>query len=243
MPIPDRKTLPTGSSLYTIQITDDGSRTLIRNDSGNAFHSGCGAISETRHVYLKSSGVAARLRDGLSTTVLEIGLGTGMAMMMTVDLAARHDTSLHYVALETQWLSAGLIRMLEPESWVDDSSVVENYLLFRDSIAAPTTDKEYRWKVSDQIAVEIGLADVNEWEPESTQAFDAIYFDPFAPESAPKLWEVPCLTKMRRLLKPGGMLSTYSCSRKVRDAMEEAGFQCRRIPGPVGGKREILVAN
>ena len=69
-------------SFHVVQITDDDSRTLIDPVGEVAFHSGSGALAETRHVYLKNSGVSARLACGKNTSVLEIGLGTGLGMLL-----------------------------------------------------------------------------------------------------------------------------------------------------------------
>ena len=60
---------------WVIQITDDGSRTLLNPASGIAFHSASGALAETLHVYLENSGVGEKLRQGIEVQVIEVGLG------------------------------------------------------------------------------------------------------------------------------------------------------------------------
>ena len=244
MAIPVRETIPTYRENYSIQVTDDGSKTLLRNDTGDAFHSGCGAISETRHVYVESSGVQVRLTERMATDVLEMGLGTAMAMLMTVDCALRNAAKLHYVALELDWLSVEMFRLLEPGRWGLSRELVMDYERFRSSCHPPCSPQQarYAWTPNDQILVEVHVGDARSWSPDPEQQFDAIYFDPFAPESVPELWTAEFLSQMRRLTRVDGRLTTYSCSRRVRDAMEMAGFKCNRIPGPPGGKREILVA-
>lgn len=74
------------------------------------------------------------------------------------------------------------------------------------------------------------------------EMFDAIYFDPYSPEAAPRLWRAELFGQIRRVLAPHGQLVTYCVSRAVRDAMGEAGLAVRRVPGPPGGKREVLIA-
>ncbi len=80
--------------------TDDGSQTLIDNACGDSMHSGCGALAETQHVYLINSGVAAALEQRRSQSVLEIGLGTGLALLATAQLAERCRAPVQYVAIE-----------------------------------------------------------------------------------------------------------------------------------------------
>jgi tRNA U34 5-methylaminomethyl-2-thiouridine-forming methyltransferase MnmC len=44
------------------------------------------------------------------------------------------------------------------------------------------------------------------------------------------------------MLAPNGLLTTYCSKSNVRKAMEAAGFQVEKIPGP-WGKREMVRAN
>jgi len=47
---------------------------------------------------------------------------------------------------------------------------------------------------------------------------------------------------MRRIIAAEGSLTTYSCSRVVRDAMAMSGWHAARVAGPPGGKRDVLIA-
>ncbi len=47
---------------------------------------------------------------------------------------------------------------------------------------------------------------------------------------------------MHRALRTGGKLDSYCVNRRVRDDLALAGFEVDRVPGPPGGKREVLVA-
>ena len=241
MPVPDRTTLPTRLENLLVQITDDGSRTLLRNDTGDAYHSASGAIAETRHVYLINSGIAQRLSERRQTDLLELGLGTGMALLMSIDAAIRGDAQLHYVAVENDWLPADVLEMLEPESWVSDAQIAESFLSFRASLPECVEPGEYSWSVDAKRRATIIVGDINTQELPGNQ-FDAIYFDPFAPASQPNLWGVELLVRMADSLKPGGKLVTYCVNRSVREAVEAAGLQVQRVRGPVGGKREVLIA-
>ena len=243
MPIPIRETYPTDRDDLMVQVTDDGSRTLICSGTTDAFHSGCGAKAETLHVYLENTGLAPRLRNGHSSTVLEVGLGTSMALLMTMDLAIRYSTKLHYVALENDWISAQTLSFLSPSTWVAQTWIVESYLAFRESIPREAPPGTYTWQLDqDRIAV-IEVGDALSWSPPNQTLFDAILFDPFCPESAPAFWSAEYLSKMRSRVAKEARIATYSCSRVVRDAFEQAGWLVERVPGPPGGKREVLVGH
>ncbi|MEO1617706.1 MAG: tRNA (5-methylaminomethyl-2-thiouridine)(34)-methyltransferase MnmD [Planctomycetota bacterium] len=241
MPIPKRETIATDREGLLVQVTDDGSRTLLIAKTGDGFHSGCGAAAETRHVYLKNSGVTDRLLGGRATRVLEIGLGTGMAMLMATDLAATYRAPLHYTAIETDWIAAETLRQLRPDTWVVDSTIVDDYLEYRDSHAKELPSR-VTWRPRREITVEIHLEDFQGWQASAEAMFDAVFYDPFCPEHAPELWTTECFQKIRCVLSPDGKLTTYSCSRMVRDRLSTAGFDCERVPGPPGGKREVLIA-
>ena len=243
MPIPVRETFSTDREDLIVQVTDDGSLTLVRAGSDDAFHSGCGAASETRHVYLRNSGVSERLGGQQPTRVLEIGLGTSMAMLMTLDAAVAQDAVLDYVAIETDWIGAATLQYLKPRDWISKPGLVDAYLDFRRSLPDEVSPGTYRWRLDARRNVTIEVADVRQWRHEAEPPFDAIYYDPFCCESAPELWTSDCFRSMRRVISDTGKLTTYSCSRPVRDALEQAGWQVERVPGPVGGKREVIIAS
>ncbi|MGI9443990.1 MAG: MnmC family methyltransferase, partial [Rubripirellula sp.] len=67
-------------------------------------------------------------------------------------------------------------------------------------------------------------------------------FDPFAPAVNQELWTEEFLSRMWTLLGDGGQLVTYCVNRRVKDALTASGFEIECLPGPVGGKREVMRA-
>lgn len=241
MTIPVRQKFDSADPRLEIQLTDDGSRTLIRKKSGNAYHSGSGAAAETRHVYLQNSGVLDRLQNGQACRVLEIGLGTGLGLLMTMDVAVRCCTPLVYVAVEKDWIGGNVLRQIALDTSVSDKSLVDRFLQFRESQLEHPKGL-VTWELSSKHQVHIYCGDLLDWQSGAADEFDAVYFDPFAPESNPELWTVQVAESMHRLIKPGGRLVTYCVSRSVREMFAVAGFQVSRVKGPKDGKREVLIA-
>ena len=239
---PPRKTIPIHDHHLVVQITDDQSRTLINPSSAVAYHSASGAIEETRHVYLGNSGVADRLSLGLATSVLEIGLGTGMSMLLTLDAALAAGTPMDFTAIESQWLAADVLRKLNLGEHLDDPSIATRFLQWRESLGQQLRQGAYRWQVGPEQRVTVHHQDAIGWEVGATSLYDAIYFDPFAPDATPELWRTEFLSSMHGLLQDGGRLVTYCVNRKVRDDFASVGFNVQRVPGPTGGKREVLIA-
>ena len=73
------------------------------------------------------------------------------------------------------------------------------------------------------------------------QCFDIVYFDAFAPEDQPEMWESDRFKMLYRLLNSNGILVTYCSKGVVKQALREAGFNVKRLPGPQG-KRHIVRA-
>ena len=66
---------------------------------------------------------------------------------------------------------------------------------------------------------------------ETSETFDLIYFDAFDPNVQPELWTQRIFEKMFSILRPGGILTTYSSKGTIRRAVRAAGFVVEKIPG------------
>lgn len=267
MPIPERPRWDSCDPRFRLLRTDDGSLTLQERTSGDTFHSGCGAVAECDHVYLRNSQVATRLVAQQATRVLELGFGTGLSFVRTASLAAAHGAALDYVALESRPLGAELMRevLLGPQR-ADLSGDAERTVCERlvDWWKTQTPESgfgeepmqrhtvqnnvQYTWTMDRQKAgpevtlrLIVGRAEaiLGQWQ---LGQFDAIFFDPFSPASNPELWQPPMFVRMWNVLRPGGHLVSYCVNGVVRRGLEASGFEVDRVPGPPGGKREVLVA-
>lgn len=75
------------------------------------------------------------------------------------------------------------------------------------------------------------------------QAIDLVYFDAFSPDTQPDLWSDDVFNRLFEAMNPGAILTTYCAKGVIRRRMQTVGFTVERIPGPPGGKREILRAH
>ena len=69
-----------------------------------------------------------------------------------------------------------------------------------------------------------------------------VYFDAFAPEKQPEMWSEDLFKRIYNAMSPGGILTTYCAKGEIRRMLQHIGFTIERLPGPPGGKREILRA-
>ena len=65
---------------------------------------------------------------------------------------------------------------------------------------------------------------------------------PAEPEKQPEMWSQELFNRLYVLLNEGGILTTYCAKGVIRRMLQAAGFTVERLPGPPGGKREILRA-
>ncbi len=204
------------------EATADGSMTLYRADIDEHYGSVCGAVAESRHVYVDC---CLRHASGSRLRVLELGFGTGLNAAMSVDAVG---CPVHYIALELYPLPADVVLRLGYERYVPVWSRV---------VGAP-------WNTTVEIApgfvLEKRVADfLKEDLPDD---IDAVYYDAFAPEKQPELWTKECFQRVFDAMKPGGVLTTYCAKGAVRRLLAGVGFIVERLTGPAGGKREILRA-
>ena len=217
--------------------TSDGSSSLHSARYGEAFRSRHGAHSESWHVFVAGSGVAARLAGGQPTSVLEIGLGTARNFATSAGVALAFGTPLHYVALEREVQSA--------EAWASQ----DRDALGPPALRAALLSARARWDVGDggggdltlgpvRFEVYVGDAAALSWPT----LLDAVYLDGFSPAVNPELWSDSLLQRVAKSLRPGGTAVSYCVQGDVRRSLAAAGLRVERRAGPPGGKREVLWA-
>lgn len=222
--------------------TGDGSPTLFSDQYTESFHSTFGAETESRYVFLQSSGVTARLQAGTPTTVLEIGFGLGLNTLLTCDTAARFGTQLEYHSFENDPSIKDLMQEVDYSSLLADPELAAK-------MKTQLTDADTQGRYLEN-GLSLGLASNQKVILHWTDAvhsnlpptqFDAIYLDAFSPDNNPECWTTEFFVKLFHSLRPAGKLSTYCAKGVVRRSLEAAGFEVTKLPGPPG-KREIVVA-
>ena len=222
------------------QTTADGSQTLYSERFGQTFHSHKGALSESRHVFLKASGVEERLTAGTATRVLEVGFGTGLNFFLSADAALGAGSSLSYCALERELLPIEIVQSLTYGEHLHQPALVVKYLEFRAQLPETLAAGSYRFEHG-TVKLEILLGEATE-QTLTHGHYDAVYQDAFSPDANPELWSTEFLTNLYEALKPGGVLTTYCVKGTVRRQLQTIGFDVHKLPGPIGGKREMLRA-
>ncbi len=213
-------------------ITADGSHSIATGSDDLAYHSRHGAIQESRHVFIDAA-LHHRGASQKQLSILEIGLGTGLNALLTWLAAEQVPYSIRYTAYELFPLSVEQVVQL-------------NYptLLGQDQVSTQLAQlHDCSWEEVHQLSPQFQFCKHQQHfdQIDDVDRYDIIYFDAFAPEAQPELWETPLLAKMYRSLKDDGLLSTYCAKGVVKRRLKALGFTIEAIPGPPG-KREMTRA-
>lgn len=215
--------------------TGDGSSTIFLPDWNEHYHSKHGAVQEALHVFIKSGYqyYLSEAPEAHQLSILEIGFGTGLNALLTLLEAEKDRVKISYTGVEAYPVEAEELKIL------DYSEVVPG----ENAAGAFKKLHEAPWEKSVEISPFFRLQKQKKFfsEISEIQEFDLIYFDAFGPRVQPELWSEEVFRNMYAALNFRGVLVTYSAKGDVRRAMQAAGFEVTRLPGPPG-KREMLRA-
>ena len=213
-----------------IFVTADGSHSMFSKEHGVSYHSKHGAIQETQHVFIDAA-YHFKSSHQNQLSILEIGFGTGLNAFMTWLESEKNNHQIQYTAIEAFPISMEEATNLNyAESLQQDTS---KFLKLHQSPWGETISLNHNFSFTkNKIKFE---------ELEFRDQFDIIYFDAFAPNAQPELWEISILQKMFDALKKDGVLTTYCAKGVVKRTLKSVGFIIEAIPGPPG-KREMTRA-
>lgn len=212
----------------TIQTTADGSPTIAIPDMQVTYHSRHGAVQESKHVFIQA-GLLPLLNKYEILRVFEMGLGTGLNALLTLEQAMLQKQAIFYQAVEQYPLGG--------EEWnaLDYSSVLsKEYFtaLHQCKWNEPVIIHPFFTLYKSCIALQ---------QFKAAMPFQLIYYDAFAPAAQPELWTQQVFEQLYHMLVKGGVLVTYCSKGDVRRNMLAVHFEVEKLAGPPG-KREMLRA-
>lgn len=212
-----------------IFITGDGSHSLLNEALNETYHSRHGAVRESQHVFIEQGfNYLIDQQKSRSVSILEVGFGTGLNALLTINEAIIKNLDVAYKSLETFpippdiWLSLNypdphqLFKQLHQAEWNKWVAMNSNINLMK--LEKPLQEVDL---LSDQ--------------------FDLIYFDAFAPNKQPELWELKIIRKVTDAIKSGGVFVTYCAKGQLKRDLKSLGLIVESLPGPPG-KREMVRA-
>ncbi len=218
--------------MWIVFESRDGSTTVLSEEFGVTYHSKYGAIQESRHVFI-NEGLHVKCIGKKELSILEVGFGTGLNALLTCLEAEKLKLKINYTAFEHNPLPHEIIRQLNycEELGVENGNCVLHEL--HDANWETPADLNHRFSITKfKQAIESVTLE---------QAFDIIYYDAFAPNVQPHLWDLGLMEKMFEALLPDGVLVTYCAKGAFKRTLKSVGFEVETLKGPPG-KREMVRA-
>ena len=223
-------------SKIEVRTTADGSPTLYVPALDEHYHSTHGAQQESRHVFIEA-GLRPLLEAGNGQTtplkVLEVGLGTGLNALLTLEAAQPTGATVIYIAYETQPLPAAAVAALAPQ-WANIPTLRDAFTQLHAGPWGEPLALTAIFSLTKRLA-ELQTADL------PANYYDLIYFDAFAPEKQPELWAEDVFARLYAAAAPGAVLVSYCAQGQFRRNLRATGWLTEKLPGPPG-KREMTRA-
>lgn len=210
------------------KITNDGSSTLYASQYEQHYHSIHGAVNESMHVFIEA-GLQEIQRKKNTIHILEMGFGTGLNALLAY--VHKENSEIQYTTIEAQPVSLDTAQTLNYPTQIQHLKTKDFFIHLHET----PWNKWVQLSPSFHIYKYHGLLE----DFESSDRFDVVFFDAFAPNAQPELWTPEIFQKIFDHCNDGAILTTYSAKGDVRRALQTAGFKVTKLPGPPG-KREML---
>jgi tRNA U34 5-methylaminomethyl-2-thiouridine-forming methyltransferase MnmC len=209
--------------------TEDGSHSLFREDIQETYHSSHGARSESQYVFIKMGlEDIVSLLAPKSIKVFEVGLGTGLNVLLSAQFAEANGIAMDFHSVEPIPVPKEIYQQLNY-----GRDACENELLLK--------IHDCPWHSSQHISDSFALTKYKTTLESFNGAndFDIIFFDAFAPSKQPEVWSIENIKKCAEILKSGGILTTYCAQGQFKRNLKEAGFEIEILPGALGKKEMV----
>jgi len=214
--------------------TGDGSHTIYDTILNETYHSKHGAIQESNHVYINEGlkyWVESNRPDNVK--IFEMGFGTGLNVLLAVKFAVENKIDITYHCIEIAPLPGEIIKKLNYSSLIDISGCDEIYQSIHSS----------SWARSNTITKNFKLkkfkSDISLFKEEET--YDVVFYDAFAPSKQADVWDMKILKKVKDMMNPKSILTTYCSQGQFKRNLKLLDFRVEPLAGPPG-KSEMVRA-
>jgi tRNA U34 5-methylaminomethyl-2-thiouridine-forming methyltransferase MnmC len=209
--------------------TQDGSQSLYNEAIKESYHSLNGARGESDHVFIKN-GLDFLVTSGAeSLKLLEIGMGTGLNVYLTVLYAVKNHLNLEYTALEPYPIPQDIYAFL---NYPETEEEKELFLAIHNQ----------KWSLREELSTNVYLTKIKSKIQETdlpSGQFDLVYFDAFAPSKQPEMWDIDNLIRCYDWMSTGAVLVTYCAKGQFKRDLREVGFQVETLQGAMGKKEMV----
>lgn len=213
---------------FEIIKTKDGFDTVINKTLNATYHSTFGSVQESSHVFIEAGLKWALNKFEGDLSVLEIGFGSGLNAILTLNEAENYKRNIFYHSIE--------LFPLPKEIYLQLNLLQVNTDLF-------LRLHECSWNEEVQISSCLKLYKIlnNATTYNLFHKFHCIYLDAFDPEINPELWSEELFLKLYESMHESACLVTYCAKGKLKRLLKEIGFKVETLKGAIG-KREMIRA-
>jgi tRNA U34 5-methylaminomethyl-2-thiouridine-forming methyltransferase MnmC len=209
-------------------ITADGSHSVWNAEVGQHYHSIFGAWQESQRVFIEL-GLHVALARFDEIRLFEMGFGTGLNALLTLNEAGKAQKRIQYTAVEAFPLPLSEAEQLNFDQVLHADQTVALHQAAWDQWVNVTSYFRL-WKHQGKLQ-----------DFRASDRYNLVYYDAFAPEGQPELWTQEIFELVAGIMEPGGILTTYCSKGYVQRNLKAAGFLVEKHPGPAR-KREVLRA-
>lgn len=214
-------------------VSQDGSSSLYLPGLDETYHNRRGALTESEFIFIEKGLKNKALESSGSAPirVLEVGMGTGLNVLLTQRFADSTSKLVEMVTLEPYPLT--------PSEW--EALNYGELLNMREEFNAL---HEASWEKAIELSPFFTITKLKtrlETLDGYQNAFDVIYMDAFAPSRQSEIWSKDNLTILFNSLRDGGILVTYCAQGQFKRDLKEVGFMTEHPSGPLG-KKEMAIA-
>ncbi len=210
-------------------VTRDGHR-VVRDAEHDELMHPFGPRLEGQALYACPARVAERLAEG-PLTLFDVGLGAG-TNAIAAWRTARSKSGLRLFSFDRTTDALALVLNEAPADFgFEDATdrAAAKALVDHHTYEDPRGSWRFvRGDLPDTLTIPRARADV-------------VFWDPYAPQANPSLWNVAAFTALRAVCAPRATVHTYVAGTSVRAAMLLAGFAVGRGPS-IGTKSETTIA-
>jgi tRNA U34 5-methylaminomethyl-2-thiouridine-forming methyltransferase MnmC len=220
----------------SLQLTNDGSHTIVSELFNTTYHSSHGAIQESEHVFINAGLNYLLEKSPKRIDILEIGFGTGLNAFMTLIEAKNKSVDIHYHGIELYPLDLKIVKSL---NYSDQLNVPELKNTFVELHSYPNSSQKISLSGNNYFEMNLRIEDLEKID--FNHQYNLVYLDAFAPSSQPYFWEKEFLTKIYDSMTKNSFLVTYCAKGSFKRNLKDIEFIVESIPGPKG-KREMTRA-